>query len=107
MPRKAHSISRRQISENAIKVLYRLHKSGFKAYLVGGGVRDILLGMQPKDFDVVTNATPEEIKRLFRNCRLVGRRFRLAHIVFGRDVIEVATLRGHHVDSGEKISKTN
>ncbi|MFT5789650.1 MAG: poly(A) polymerase [Shewanella sp.] len=107
MPRKAHSISRRQISDNAIKVLYRLHKSGFKAYLVGGGVRDILLGMQPKDFDVVTNATPEEIKRLFRNCRLVGRRFRLAHIVFGRDVIEVATLRGHHVDSEEKISKTN
>ncbi|GIU16381.1 polynucleotide adenylyltransferase PcnB [Shewanella sp. MBTL60-007] len=107
MPRNEHAISRRQISENAIKVLYRLHKSGFKAYLVGGGVRDILLGMQPKDFDVVTNATPEEIKRLFRNCRLVGRRFRLAHIVFGRDVIEVATLRGHHVDSGEKISKTN
>jgi poly(A) polymerase len=107
VPRKAHSISRRQISDNAIKVLYRLHKSGFKAYLVGGGVRDILLGMQPKDFDVVTNATPEEIKRLFRNCRLVGRRFRLAHIVFGRDVIEVATLRGHHVDSEEKISKTN
>ncbi len=107
MPRNAHAISRRQISDNAIKVLYRLHKSGFKAYLVGGGVRDILLGLQPKDFDVVTNATPEEIKRLFRNCRLVGRRFRLAHIVFGRDVIEVATLRGHHVDSGEKISKTN
>ncbi|ABZ75327.1 poly(A) polymerase [Shewanella halifaxensis HAW-EB4] len=107
MPRNAHAISRRQISDNAIKVLYRLHKSGFKAYLVGGGVRDILLGLQPKDFDVVTNATPEEIKRLFRNCRLVGRRFRLAHIVFGRDVIEVATLRGHHVDSEEKISKTN
>ncbi|WP_298773820.1 polynucleotide adenylyltransferase PcnB [uncultured Shewanella sp.] len=107
VPRKDHSISRRQISENALKVLYRLHKSGYKAYLVGGGVRDILLGLAPKDFDVVTNATPEEIKRLFRNCRLVGRRFRLAHIVFGRDVIEVATLRGHHVDSGEKISKTN
>ncbi|MCL1122991.1 polynucleotide adenylyltransferase PcnB [Shewanella surugensis] len=110
MPRSAHTISRRQISENALKVLYRLHKSGFKAYLVGGGVRDILLGLAPKDFDVVTNATPEEIKRLFRNCRLVGRRFRLAHIVFGRDVIEVATLRGHHVDntdSGDKIAKTN
>ncbi|GIU35644.1 poly(A) polymerase I [Shewanella colwelliana] len=105
--RKHHAISRKQISENAIKVLYRLHKAGFKAYLVGGGVRDILLGLEPKDFDVVTNATPEEIKKLFRNCRLVGRRFRLAHIVFGRDVIEVATLRGHHVDSGEKISKTN
>nr|WP_275658877.1 polynucleotide adenylyltransferase PcnB [Shewanella sp. Isolate11] len=105
--RKHHAISRKQISENAIKVLYRLHKAGFKAYLVGGGVRDILLGLEPKDFDVVTNATPEEIKKLFRNCRLVGRRFRLAHIVFGRDVIEVATLRGHHVDSGEKISKVN
>ncbi|MFT5234858.1 MAG: poly(A) polymerase [Shewanella sp.] len=107
VPRQDHSISRSQMSENAIKVLYRLHKSGFKAYLVGGGVRDILLNLQPKDFDVVTNATPEEIKRLFRNCRLVGRRFRLAHIVFGRDVIEVATLRGHHVDTEEKISKTN
>ncbi len=107
VPRQDHDISRRQMSENAIKVLYRLHKSGFKAYLVGGGVRDILLGLQPKDFDVVTNATPEEIKKLFRNCRLVGRRFRLAHIVFGRDVIEVATLRGHHVESEEKTSKTN
>ena len=88
-------------------MLYRLHKSGFKAYLVGGGVRDLLLGQEPKDFDVVTNATPEEIKRLFRNCRLVGRRFRLAHIVFGRDIIEVATFRGHHDTSNEKISKSN
>ncbi|NMH65869.1 polynucleotide adenylyltransferase PcnB [Shewanella salipaludis] len=107
IPRDAHSISRRQISENALKVLYRLSKSGYKAYLVGGGVRDILLDMEPKDFDVVTNATPEDIKKLFRNCRLVGRRFRLAHIVFGRDVIEVATFRGHHGESNEKISKLN
>ena len=108
MPRNAHSISRRQISENALKVLYRLHKSGFQAYLVGGGVRDILLGLKPKDFDVVTNAKPEEIKRLFRNCRLVGRRFRLAHIVFGRDVIEVATFRGHHdTQKSGNISKSN
>ena len=108
MPRNAHSISRRQISENALKVLYRLHKSGFQAYLVGGGVRDILLGLKPKDFDVVTNAKPEDIKRLFRNCRLVGRRFRLAHIVFGRDVIEVATFRGHHdIKEGSNISKAN
>ncbi|NDO74862.1 polynucleotide adenylyltransferase PcnB [Shewanella indica] len=107
IPRDGHSISRRQISENALKVLYRLHKSGFNAYLVGGGVRDLLLGLDPKDFDVVTNATPEEIKKLFRNCRLVGRRFRLAHIVFGRDVIEVATFRGHHGNSEEKISKVN
>ncbi|MGB0895512.1 MAG: polynucleotide adenylyltransferase PcnB [Parashewanella sp.] len=108
IPRKEHSVSRQQFSENALKVLYRLHKSGFQAYLVGGGVRDILLGLEPKDFDVVTNARPEEIKRLFRNCRLVGRRFRLAHIVFGRDVIEVATFRGHHIDnSNQKISKSN
>ncbi|MDO6618029.1 polynucleotide adenylyltransferase PcnB [Pseudomonadota bacterium] len=105
--RDAHTISRRQISENALKVLYRLSKSGYKAYLVGGGVRDILLGMEPKDFDVVTNATPEEIKKLFRNSRLVGRRFRLAHIVFGRDVIEVATFRGHHNENDDKISKSN
>jgi poly(A) polymerase len=74
---------------------------------VGGGVRDILLGLEPKDFDVVTNATPDDIKKLFRNCRLVGRRFRLAHIVFGRDVIEVATFRGHHSESNDKVSKSN
>ncbi|MGL5046165.1 MAG: polynucleotide adenylyltransferase PcnB [Shewanella sp.] len=107
VPRDAHTISRKQISENALKVLYRLNKSGFKAYLVGGGVRDLLLGIEPKDFDVATNATPEEIKKLFRNCRVVGRRFRLAHIVFGRDVIEVATFRGHHGESNEKVSKAN
>ncbi|TCN81382.1 poly(A) polymerase [Shewanella fodinae] len=107
IPRDGHSISRKQISDNALKVLYRLHKSGYQAYLVGGGVRDLLLGLEPKDFDVVTNATPEDIKKLFRNCRLVGRRFRLAHIVFGRDVIEVATFRGHHGENSETISKVN
>nr|WP_283165435.1 polynucleotide adenylyltransferase PcnB [Shewanella litorisediminis] len=107
-PRNAHTISRKNISENALKVLYRLNKAGYEAFLVGGGVRDLLLGLEPKDFDVVTNATPEDIKKLFRNCRLVGRRFRLAHIVFGRDVIEVATFRGHHGnDDGDKISKAN
>ncbi|OAN16630.1 poly(A) polymerase [Photobacterium jeanii] len=98
IPRQEHGISRKDISENALKVLYRLNKAGYDAYLVGGGVRDILLGKQPKDFDIATNATPEEIKQLFRNCRLIGRRFRLAHILFGRDVIEVATFRGHHSD---------
>lgn len=96
--RQEHGISRKDISENALKVLYRLNKAGFDAYLVGGGVRDLLLKKQPKDFDIATNATPEEIKALFRNCRLVGRRFRLAHILFGRDIIEVATFRGHHSD---------
>ncbi|MGR5064895.1 polynucleotide adenylyltransferase PcnB [Photobacterium sp. DNB22_13_2] len=97
--RQEHGISRKDISENALKVLYRLNKAGYDAYLVGGGVRDILLDKQPKDFDIATNATPEEIKQLFRNCRLIGRRFRLAHILFGRDVIEVATFRGHHADA--------
>jgi len=88
-------------------VLYRLNKAGFDAYLVGGGVRDIILGLEPKDFDIATNATPEEIKDLFRNCRLIGRRFRLAHILFGREVIEVATFRGHHdnVDPADNQDK--
>ncbi len=103
--RAEHSVSRAQISDNALKVLYRLHNSGYDAFLVGGGVRDILLGKEPKDFDVATNATPEQIRKLFRNCRLIGRRFRLAHILFGRDVIEVATFRGHHAD--EEPSKKN
>ncbi|GAA5215917.1 polynucleotide adenylyltransferase PcnB [Corallincola platygyrae] len=96
IPRSAHSISRTDISDNALKVLYRLSKHGYQAYLVGGGVRDLLLGLKPKDFDIVTDASPEQVKKLFRNCRLVGRRFRLAHILFGRDIIEVATMRGHH-----------
>jgi len=98
IPREKHSISRKDIDENALKVLYRLHNAGFRALLVGGGVRDLLLGIKPKDFDITTNATPEEVKDLFRNCRLIGRRFRLAHILFGREVIEVATFRGHHDD---------
>ena len=94
--RSDHSVSRTQISENALKVLYRLKKSNFEAHLVGGGVRDILLGQEPKDFDVVTDASPEQVHQLFRNSRLIGRRFRLVHVVYGRDVIEVATFRGHH-----------
>jgi len=94
--RQEHNISRKQISENALKVLYRLHNAGYEAYLVGGGVRDLLLNESPKDFDIATNATPEEIRKLFRNCRLIGRRFRLAHVIFGRDIVEVATFRGHH-----------
>lgn len=96
LPREQHSISRSKISESALKVLYRLNKAGYAAYLVGGGVRDLLLGKTPKDFDVVTNARPEEIRKLFNNCRLIGRRFRLAHVIFGREIIEVATFRGHH-----------
>jgi poly(A) polymerase len=109
IPRSEHGISRANVSENALKVLYRLHKSGFQAFLVGGGVRDLLLGRHPKDFDIATNAHPEEIRELFRNSRLIGRRFRLAHIRFGRDLVEVATFRAtgntagddrEHSDSG-------
>nr|WP_272928504.1 polynucleotide adenylyltransferase PcnB [Serratia fonticola] len=101
IPRDQHAISRKDISENALKVLYRLNKSGYEAYLVGGGVRDLLLGKKPKDFDITTNATPEQVRKLFRNCRLVGRRFRLAHVMFGPEIIEVATFRGHHEQSQE------
>lgn len=96
IPRESHNISRKDISDNALKVLYRLNKAGYEAYLVGGSVRDLLLGKKPKDFDVTTNATPEQMRKLFRNCRLVGRRFRLAHVMFGPEVIEVATFRAHH-----------
>ena len=74
-------------------MLYRLREGGYQAFLVGGCVRDLLVGIEPKDFDVATDALPEEIKKLFRNCRLIGRRFRLAHVFFGRDIIEVATFR--------------
>lgn len=100
VPRSAHAVSRADISENALKVLYRLRKAGFEAYLVGGSVRDLLLRHQPKDFDVATDATPEDVNRLFKNCRLIGRRFRLAHVHFGREIIEVATFRAHH-EQGE------
>lgn len=93
-PRSEHSISRSQISDEALKVLNRLKQAGFQSYLVGGCVRDLLLGREPKDFDVVTDARPEQIKLIFRNCRLIGRRFRLAHIYYGRNIIEVATFRG-------------
>ena len=103
--RQEHNISRKQISDNALKVLYRLHGAGFDAYLVGGGVRDLLLSQHPKDFDIATNATPEQIRQLFKNCRLIGRRFRLAHIMFGRDIIEVATFRGHHQEPSKNVSQ--
>ncbi|MDP4536238.1 polynucleotide adenylyltransferase PcnB [Alkalimonas collagenimarina] len=101
LSRDQHSISRKQISPNALKVLYRLKDAGFEAYLVGGCIRDLLLGLQPKDFDVATNAKPEQVRQVFRNCRLIGRRFRLAHVLFGREVIEVATFRGHHSQPDE------
>ena len=102
LTRQEHNISRENISDNALKVLYRLKNAGFDAYLVGGSVRDLLLGREPKDFDVVTNARPEQARELFRNSILIGRRFRLLHVRFGGEVIEVSTFRtAHHVADGE------
>jgi poly(A) polymerase len=101
VPRAEHSISRANISPNAIKVLYRLRQAGYQAHLVGGGVRDLLLGREPKDFDVATDAEPEDVREVFRNCRLIGRRFRLAHVHFGPEIIEVATFRGLNPDVAE------
>jgi poly(A) polymerase len=91
--RGGHPISRRSIPENVLKVLYRLHRSGYRAYLCGGSVRDLLMGRTPKDFDVVTDAHPGDVRRLFRNSRIIGRRFRLVHIIFQDQVVEVATFR--------------
>ncbi|MBF0218397.1 MAG: polynucleotide adenylyltransferase PcnB [Gammaproteobacteria bacterium] len=105
IPRNQHPISRKNISDNALKVLYRLHKAGYSAYLVGGAVRDLLLDRHPKDFDITTDASPEEVKKLFGNCRLIGRRFRLAHVIYGRDVIEVATFRGAHDEEDQQTSE--
>jgi len=103
VPRDAHGISRKDISPNALRVLYRLREGGFASYLVGGAVRDLLIGGHPKDFDVATDATPEQVKTLFRNCRLIGRRFRLAHVIYGREIIEVATFRANEDDgSGDR-----
>jgi poly(A) polymerase len=104
IPRDGHPVSRKHISENALKVMSRLSSQGFQAYLVGGAVRDLLLGGHPKDFDIATDATPEEVHDLFRNSRIIGRRFRIVHVRFGREIIEVTTFRGHH-DSEETESK--
>jgi len=93
IPRSAHPISHQLISANALKVLQRLKEAGYASLLVGGCVRDLMLGREPKDFDVVTDARPEQIRATFRNARLIGRRFRLAHVHFGREIIEVATFR--------------
>lgn len=91
--RDAHLIRKNMIDEDAVKIIHRLNKFGFKAYIVGGGVRDLLLGRKPKDFDVVTNATPNQIKKIFNNCRIIGRRFKIVHILFRGKVIEVSTFR--------------
>ncbi|WP_395624955.1 polynucleotide adenylyltransferase PcnB [Thermomonas sp.] len=105
IPRDVHGISRKQMSPNALRVLYRLWEAGFGGYLVGGAVRDLLVGGAPKDYDVATDATPEQVRALFRNCRLIGRRFRLAHVVYGREIIEVATFRANGGDDeGDRLT---
>ena len=106
LARPDHTVSRKQISSAALKVLYGLKDAGYTAYLAGGGVRDLLLERTPKDFDGATNATPEEVKATFRNCRLIGRRFRLAHVYFRNEVIEVATFRAP-TPTEEKESEPN
>jgi poly(A) polymerase len=105
--RPDHNISRKQISAAALKVLYGLKDAGYHAYIAGGGVRDLLLGRNPKDFDVATNATPEEVRRVFRNCRLVGRRFRLAHVYFHDEIIEVSTFRAPAPPADEDLGDDN
>ncbi len=93
VPRSEHTVSRSRIQKEALKVLYRLQEAGYLAYMVGGSVRDLLLGRQPKDFDIATDAKPQEVRRVFRNARIIGRRFRLVHILFGDVVVEVSTFR--------------
>src|SRR5919199_2897577 len=102
VPREEHPLSRRDVDPDALKVLYRLRQFDHIAYLVGGSVRDLLLGRHPKDFDIGTSAHPYQVKKLFRNCWIIGRRFRLAHVKFGQKVIEVATFR-RQVAPGEEI----
>lgn len=94
IPRSEHHVSRANISRNALKVLYRLKDGGYQAFIVGGGVRDLLLNRQPKDFDIATDASPEQVRALFGNARLIGRRFRLVHVRFRDEIVEVATFRG-------------
>jgi poly(A) polymerase len=104
LPRPQHTVSRKDIDPDALKVLYRLKNHGFLAYLVGGGVRDLLLGRKPKDFDIGTSAHPQQIKKLFRNCFIVGRRFRLCHVRFGRKIVEVSTFRKRSApDDGDTL----
>ena len=104
VPRADHSVSRRDIDPDALKVLYRLRQADHVAYLVGGSVRDLLLGRRPKDFDIGTSAHPSQVKKLFRNCWIIGRRFRLAHVKFGQKVIEVATFRRQLAPGEEVVS---
>lgn len=113
LPVGKHGIDRRHVSRHAIKVCEVLRQHGFEAYVVGGAVRDLIVGLQPKDFDVATNATPEQVKPLFRRARIIGKRFRLVHVVFGPEIIETATFRAAsaagngHTDEHGRILRDN
>ena len=107
LARSEHRLSRKGIHRNALKVLYRLHGSKQVAYLVGGAVRDLLLGHQPKDYDVATDARPQQIRKLFRNSRIIGRRFRLVHVYFREGIVEVSTFRRNPDSAGESVDGSN
>jgi poly(A) polymerase len=99
---KEHGINPQLVSANAIRVTQTLQDNGFKAFIVGGAVRDLLTGVKPKDFDIATNATPEQVKRLFRRAFIIGRRFQIVHVMFGQDLLEVTTFRGPSNDAAPK-----
>ena len=107
---KNHKIDKNLISQAALKTCDGLQKTGFEAFIVGGAVRDLLMNVKPKDFDIATNATPEEVYKVFRRSRIIGKRFRLVHVLWGQETIEVSTFRGHHLgaaDSTQGDAKTN
>jgi poly(A) polymerase len=105
LARQDHNVSRKNISSAALKVLYRLKDAGYISYIAGGGVRDLLLDRNPKDFDIATNATPDQIRDMFRNCRIIGRRFRLAHVLFRGEIIETSTFRAPAPEENEEINE--
>src|SRR3977135_3109436 len=105
IPRAEHTLSRADVDPDALKVLYRLRQADHIAYLVGGSVRDLLLGRRPKDFDIGTSAHPQQVKKLFRNCWIIGRRFRLAHVKFGTKVIEAAPCRWQLAPGEEVVAE--
>lgn len=104
LSRSEHSISRKNISPAVLRTLYRLHDAGYQAYLVGGCIRDLLLGKAPKDFDVSTDARPEQVRRLFPNSRIIGKRFKIVHVMYGNEIIEVTTFRASAEDTTEKFT---
>ena len=100
-----HQLNHKKISKHACEVIRVLQKNNFEAYAVGGCVRDLLLDLNPKDFDIATNATPQQVKRLFRRSRIVGRRFQIVHVQFGRELIEVTTFRSNNTDKNDKVQQ--